>query len=59
MISEGGAISKEPAITLETNETLRCTPQGQVATLHSRTVISFTNEAARELRTRRPIRGGG
>lgn len=48
----------EPALTIEKDETLRCTPQGQVGPLGSRTVISFTNEAARKLREQRqPLQG--
>jgi hypothetical protein len=50
--------SAEPKLTMENDETLWCAPQGQVAALNSRTVISFTNEAARELRARRrPLDG--
>lgn len=46
-------ISTEPALTLEKDEILRCSPQGQVGPMGSRTVMSFTNETARELRAQR------
>lgn len=36
--------AKEPKLTLEKDETLWCTPNGQVAELKSRTVFSFTRE---------------
>ena len=32
----------EPKLTIEKDETLWCTPKGQVAELKSRTVFSFT-----------------
>ncbi len=38
--------STEPTLTLEDDETLQCTPHGQVAELRSRTVYSFTAEQA-------------
>jgi len=48
----------EPKLTLEKDETLWCTPQGQVGPLGSRTVMSFTAETARRLReARRPLSG--
>jgi cephalosporin-C deacetylase-like acetyl esterase len=34
----------EPKLTLEKDETLQCTPKGQVAELKSRTVFSFTSD---------------
>jgi hypothetical protein len=39
----------EPPITIEKDETLYCTPHGQVAELSSRTVFSFTSEKAKQL----------
>lgn len=49
---------QEPALTLEKEETLWCTPEGQVAPLSPRTVVSFTGETARRLaRERRPSTG--
>ena len=48
----------EPALTIEKDETLWCTPKGQVAPMNPRTVVSFTNESAREWRARRrPLEG--
>lgn len=43
----------EPALTLETDETLQVTPRGQVAAQKPRTVFSFTEEKARGLAARR------
>jgi hypothetical protein len=43
----------EPQLTLEKDEALQCTPQGQVGAMPSRTAISFTNEIARTLRAKR------
>ncbi|MFN0121177.1 MAG: alpha/beta hydrolase family protein [Blastocatellia bacterium] len=43
----------EPPITLEKDAALQCTPRGQVSTLGSRTVYSFTAEKARALAARR------
>lgn len=40
--------TSEPQLTIETDETLQCTPHGQVAELRSRTVFSFTQDAAIE-----------
>lgn len=36
----------EPALVIEKDETLLCTPHGQVSELNSRTVFSFTKEKA-------------
>ncbi len=48
----------EPELVLEEEETLRCTPQGQVAGLGSKTIYSFTREKAEALAARRrPLRG--
>jgi dienelactone hydrolase len=49
-IAEAGT---EPALTIEKDETLRCTPTGQVADLKSRTVFSFTRAKAEDLGARR------
>lgn len=43
----------EPEIRLEADETLQCTPNGQVGPLGSRTVFSFTRERSRKLAGRR------
>ncbi len=46
----------EPELTIEKDETLYCAPRGQVCTLDSRTVYSFTKELSQELATKRPKR---
>jgi dienelactone hydrolase len=43
----------EPTLTVEKDETLWCTPRGQVAELQPRTVFTFTQETARALAARR------
>jgi len=43
----------EPALTLEKDETLWCTPHGQVAELGSRTLFSFTREKSKTLANKR------
>jgi len=43
----------EPALVLEKDETLWCTPQGQVAALHSKPIHDFTREKAKALASRR------
>jgi dienelactone hydrolase len=40
---------REPALTLEKSEVLKCTPRGQVSALGSRSVPSFTREKSRLL----------
>ncbi|HSJ03070.1 MAG TPA: acetylxylan esterase, partial [Verrucomicrobium sp.] len=50
--------TKEPALTIEKDETLWCTPNGQVSELKSRTIASFTSEKAQALaKTRKPLQG--
>lgn len=43
----------EPKLTIEKDETLWCTPRGQVAELKSRTVFSFTREKSEVLTRKR------
>ena len=43
----------EPALTIEQDETLWCTPKGQVEPLGSRTVMAFTSVTSRELTAKR------
>ncbi len=51
-------IESEPEPVVEKDETLWCTPHGQVAELKSRTVFSFTSEQSRELAAKRkPLSG--
>jgi dienelactone hydrolase len=49
---------KEPALTLEKDETLWCTPRGQVEDAQARTVFSFTREASQSLKARRAVLTG-
>ncbi|MBM4087972.1 MAG: hypothetical protein FJ276_00870 [Planctomycetes bacterium] len=49
----------EPPITIETDQTLWCTPEGQVARLDgTRSVFSFTAERSRQLAAQRPALDG-
>lgn len=41
--------TEEPALTLEDDETLQCTPKGQVAEMGARTVFQFTRDRSRQL----------
>jgi len=43
----------EPALTIEKDETLWCTPRGQVAESKPRTLFSFTRERSEALKQRR------
>ncbi len=52
-LTKVASTQEEPALTLEQDATLQCTPRGQVSTLGSRSVISFTNETARALEAQR------
>lgn len=45
---------KEPPLTIETDETLQCTPTGQVASLQSRTIFAFTSDQAKAIAKSRP-----
>ena len=48
----------EPKLTIEKDETLLCTPHGQVAELKSRSVFSFTSECSQSLaKTRKKLSG--
>jgi cephalosporin-C deacetylase-like acetyl esterase len=46
-------IESEPEPVIEKDETLWCTPHGQVAELKSRTVFSLTSDKSRELASKR------
>ena len=49
----------EPELVMEEDETLWCTPGGQVAGLGSKPIYAFTREKAESLaQRRRPLRGG-
>jgi dienelactone hydrolase len=45
----------EPKLVIEKDETLWCTPRGQVADLKSRTVFSFTQEKSQALAQKRSL----
>jgi dienelactone hydrolase len=50
----------EPPLTIEKEQTLWCTPHGQVAELKSRTVMSFTRERSQQFtRERKPLTDDG
>jgi dienelactone hydrolase len=44
----------EPNLTIEKDETLWCTPTGQVSELNSRPIYAFTAQKAKDLSARRP-----
>jgi len=46
-------VESEPTITIEDDESLWCTPQGQVAQLDAKTVFSFTRDRSRALTSQR------
>jgi dienelactone hydrolase len=48
----------EPKLTIEKDETLQCTPQGQVAELKSRSVFLFTSEQSQTLASSRKALSG-
>ncbi len=48
----------EPQLTIEKDETLWCTPHGQVAELGSRPVWTFTRDISKSLAKSRPVREG-
>jgi len=48
----------EPELVIEKDETLWCTPNGQVCELGSRTVFSFTKAKSESLQKTRPQRAG-
>jgi dienelactone hydrolase len=48
----------EPKLTIEKDETLWCTPKGQVADQKARTVFSFTSDKAKSLAASRPKLSG-
>jgi len=52
------ARQSEPELTIEKDETLWCTPKGQVSALGSKTVFSFTHEKAGRLNQSRGVLSG-
>ncbi len=57
-VTKISSAAAEPAIVIERDETLWCTPQGQVASEKSRTVFGFTRESSLAWRQRRGEVGG-
>lgn len=51
--TKNGIPKAEPALTLEKEESLWCTPKGQVGGLNSRTVFSFTKQSSESLKGKR------
>ncbi|UCF36106.1 MAG: acetylxylan esterase, partial [Acidobacteriota bacterium] len=51
-ISESG---QEPALVMEEDETLQCTPEGQVSQMGSRPIFEFTRDQSRQLAEQRPL----
>ena len=49
--------TSEPTLVLEKDETLWCTPQGQVAALRSKPIHEFTRERSKALASTRTARG--
>lgn len=52
-VTKASDATAEPKLTIEKDETLYCTPTGQVAPLKSRTVFAFTAEKSRALAKKR------
>lgn len=52
-VTGGPDVKAEPALTVEKDETLWCTPQGQVGDLKSRTLMSITREIGAALAKKR------
>jgi dienelactone hydrolase len=50
--------TEEPKLTIEKDETLWCTPNGQVSELKPRTVFSFTQEKVKTLVAKRSLLSG-
>ncbi len=57
-VTEVSDAQKEPEIVVEKDETLWCTPNGQVSELNSKTVFDFTKDKAKSLANqRKPLSG--
>lgn len=54
-----GEVAKEPDLVIEKDETLWCSPGGQVTGPDSRTIYSFTEESSKALRKQRPVLSAG
>ncbi len=57
-VTKASDATTEPEIVIEKDETLWCTPNGQVAELDARTVFSFTHDRSKELAETRGKAGG-
>jgi dienelactone hydrolase len=53
-VTQVSEMQTEPALTIEKDETLWCTPHGQVSELSSRTVFAFTRVKSQDLSRSRP-----
>lgn len=53
MSTKISATNTEPALTIEKDEDLRCTPKGQVVESGARTVFSFTSQISASLKSKR------
>jgi cephalosporin-C deacetylase-like acetyl esterase len=51
-------VTGEPPLVIEKDETLQCTPKGQVAATGAKTVFQFTREKSQQLTARRGTVGG-
>lgn len=51
--SGGAEVASEPPLTIEQDETLFCTPTGQVGSLGSKPIHEFTRDLSRELKSGR------
>ena len=51
-------VTGEPPLVIEKDETLQCTPKGQVAATRAKTVFQFTREKSQQLTARRGTVGG-
>lgn len=52
--TKNGSARAEPVLSLEKEEALWCTPNGQVGGIKSRTLFSFTKQSSESLKTKRP-----
>jgi hypothetical protein len=57
-VTKASEVNAEPALTIEKDEVLQCTPHGQIAELKPRTLFSFTQERSEALKKKRGAVGG-
>jgi dienelactone hydrolase/pimeloyl-ACP methyl ester carboxylesterase len=53
-VSSVQTMEHEPKLTIESDDVLQCTPEGQVAAMGSRSIPSFTRQRSKELASSRP-----